>query len=730
MKSKVWCSVVLFLTASGRASSGAAPPPQGQPHLVLIVADDLGWNDVSWHNPQVLTPHLEDLARTGVILEQSYVQPICTPTRSALLTGRYPFTLGRQHGVLWPKEPTGLTLKATLLPESLKKVGYSTHAVGKWHLGFCSWRYTPTRRGFDTFYGYYTGAEDYFHHFRLQTGRKEMPNDVKYPSHLTKEGTRFGYDFRNNTTPDLSVDGTYSTYALASYVENLLASRSPRDPMFLYLPFQSVHSPLQVPENYTRPYRHIKHRQRRTKLGMVTAMDEAVGRVVAALKSSGHYNNSVIVFTTDNGGPTVSAGNNWPLRGNKSTLWEGGTRGAAFVHSPLLQNPGTVSHNLIHVTDWYKTFTSLAGGEAPEDTDGFDQWAALDGHSKSPRSHMIYNIDNTTAFSAGIRFGDYKLLVGNPGPGEWTPPPEDTQDTNSTVNFSLFHTTPTPAVGNHLDTQDLILTRTNLTHLTASNASRLLEGAVDVDPEENGILATINNSTLSDWIPRLQDSGSSSSEYEDVEEDYEDKEEEEKEKEKDKQEEEEKGEEDEDEEKDHEDKEEEEMKAIEKDEEEEEVVMVVEEEDEGEEREEYEEYGEDAEEEKGNEKGEEVNEKEEKVKNEKEKDLQEERDEEDGVNAKEESAQKSEGVSDCLYASDFLDSLLDSQQIRLFNLEQDPNEHTNIAASKPEVVKLLLALLLQEMNTRYVEADLLPNDPRANPKYWHNIWSPGWCKPK
>ncbi|ROT79268.1 Arylsulfatase B [Penaeus vannamei] len=564
MKSKLWCSVVFFLTASGRASSGAAPPPQGQPHLVLIVADDLGWNDVSWHNPQVLTPHLEDLARTGVILEQSYVQPICTPTRSALLTGRYPFTLGRQHGVLWPKEPTGLTLKATLLPESLKKVGYSTHAVGKWHLGFCSWRYTPTRRGFDTFYGYYTGAEDYFHHFRLQTGRKEMPNDVKYPSHLS---TRFGYDFRNNTTPDLSVDGTYSTYALASYVENLLESRSPRDPMFLYLPFQSVHSPLQVPENYTRPYRHIKHRQRRTKLGMVTAMDEAVGRVVAALKSSGHYNNSVIVFTTDNGGPTVSAGNNWPLRGNKSTLWEGGTRGAAFVHSPLLQNPGTVSHNLIHVTDWYKTFTSLAGGEAPEDTDGFDQWAALDGLSKSPRTHMIYNIDNTTTF------GDYKLLVGNPGPGEWTPPPEDTQDTNSTANSSLFHTTPTPAVGNHLDTQDLILRRTNLTHLTASNASRLLEGAVDVDSEENGILATINNSTFSAWIPRLQDSGSGSSTW--------------------------------------------------------------------------------------------------------------------------------------------------------------SKTKRNTRTSPPvKPVKLLLALLLQEMNTRYVEADLLPNDPRANPKYWHNIWSPGWCKPK
>ncbi|XP_063601652.1 arylsulfatase B-like [Penaeus indicus] len=663
-------------------SSGAAPPPQGQPHLVLIVADDLGWNDVSWHNPQVVTPHLQNLAQTGVILEQSYVQPICTPTRSALLTGRYPFTLGRQHGVLWPKEPTGLTLNATLIPESLKKVGYSTHAVGKWHLGFCNWSYTPTSRGFDTFYGYYTGAEDYFHHFRLQMGRKEMPNFVEYPSHKTKKGTRFGYDFRNNTTPDLSVDGTYSTYAFASYVENLLSSRSPRDPMFLYLPFQSVHSPLEVPENYTRPYRHIKHKDRRTKLGMVTAMDEAVGRVVAALKSSGHYNNSVIVFTTDNGGPTVSAGNNWPLRGNKSTLWEGGTRGAAFVHSPLLQNPGTVSHKLIHVTDWYKTFMGLAGGEAPKDTDGFDQWSALDGLSESPRTRMIYNIDNTTTFSAGIRYGDYKLLVGNPGPGEWTPPPEDAQDTNSTVNPALFHPTPNPT-GNQPGVQDVVPTSTYHTPLTDLNDNSLIEGAVDVAPEDNGIFVTINNSTTNDWNPRLDNNGPSLSEYNEEEEEREGKEEEEEkvvEKE----------------------EKEEEEKVVEKGEKEEEEEMVVEEEDE--------------------ENGEEGKEK---VVEEKE-----EKENEDGVYATEKNEKKYEGASDYLSAREFVDSLLDTEEIRLFNLKLDPNERTNIAASQPDVVKILLAILLHQLDTRYVDADLQPNDPRANPKYWHNFWSPGWCEAK
>ncbi|ROT79267.1 hypothetical protein C7M84_001989 [Penaeus vannamei] len=333
--------------------SSAAAASRGQPHIVLIVADDLGWNDVSWHNPQVVTPHLEDLARR-VILEQSYVQPICTPTRSALLTGRYPFTLGRQHSVLKDNEPTGLTLNATLLPQSLKEVGYSTHAVGK-----------PF----------------------LHVSHPYPPYSSPHPQHL-----------------------------FASYVEDLLTSRTR-----FVLPSRAA--PLMVPEEYMKPYDHIQDLDRRTYLGMVTAMDEAVGRVVAALKSSGHYEDSVIVFTTDNGGPTKHGANNWPLRGYKTTLWEGGTRGAAFIHSPLLPNPGAVSHKMIHVTDWYQTLVGLAGGVAPGDTDGFDQWASLTSSAPSPRTQLIYNLDDTDKFKAGIRVGDMKLLI-NPGNAGWTPPPE------------------------------------------------------------------------------------------------------------------------------------------------------------------------------------------------------------------------------------------------------------------------------------------------------------------
>nr|XP_053641745.1 arylsulfatase B-like [Cherax quadricarinatus] len=386
--------------SSPTPSASPGTPPPVPPHIIFMVADDLGWNDVSWHNPQVLTPHLESLARGGIILEQSYVQPVCTPTRSALLSGRYPFTIGRQHSVLQPAEPVGLDLQLKLLPQALKDVGYQTHAVGKWHLGFCSWDYTPTMRGFDTFYGYYTGSEHYYTHYRSHVFDSKMnscnDSDVDYCSDLDdapggKEGHNW-LDLRNNTTPDSSQDGVYSTYMFASYIEDLLRTRNPEDPMFLYVPFQSVHAPLMVPEKYTEPYVYINDADRRTYLERWTAQ--------------------------------IHGANNCLFGDKRANLGEGGTRGVAFIHSPILPNPGTISHQLVHVTDWYKTLVGLAKGEAPEDIDGVDQWSSFVDSAPPPRTHMIYNIDNTTQFKAAVRIGKYKLLVGFPGKGEWTPPPE------------------------------------------------------------------------------------------------------------------------------------------------------------------------------------------------------------------------------------------------------------------------------------------------------------------
>ncbi|XP_064082519.1 arylsulfatase B-like [Macrobrachium nipponense] len=391
------------------------PPRPNKPHIILMVADDLGWNDVSWHNNFVVTPHLGQLASDGVILNQSYVLPTCTPTRTALLSGKYPFTMGMQKGALNPLDPQGLPLTNKLLPKLLKKYGYTTHIIGKWHLGFCSWGYTPTKRGFDSFYGYYGGAEDYYTH---QRSEKKVRRESR------RGGRREEYlDLRNNTKPDYTKNGVYSTYVFAAAAEELIRSRDPKKPMFLYFPFQSVHGPLQVPKNYTRVFKRVGDYYRRNYLGMVMAMDDMVGRVVAALKATGHYENSVIIFTTDNGGSIKMGASNYPLRGGKSNLLEGGTRGPAFIHSPLLPNRGTVSNQLFHVTDWYRTVVGLAGGKANDPyLDSIDQWDAITGYAAPPRERLVYNIDDSeNKFRAALRYNEFKLSVGAVGKKLWAP---------------------------------------------------------------------------------------------------------------------------------------------------------------------------------------------------------------------------------------------------------------------------------------------------------------------
>ena len=399
-----------------------------KPNIVLVVADDYGFNDIGYHGidhgSAIKTPFLDSLAMSGIRLENYYVQPICSPTRSQLMSGRYQIHTGLQHGVIRPSQPNAVPIDNILLPEQLKKCSYSTHMLGKWHLGFYKEEYLPWKRGFDSYYGYLVGAEDYYTKYRCF---EDM----------------CGYSMDSNAGPSNETYGEYSANLYARKVEELVQNYNKSNPMFLYIALQSVHGPLQVPEKYIKPYLHIKNENRRIYAGMVAAMDEAIKNITEHLKKAGMWDDTLFIFSTDNGGQTEAGGNNWPLRGRKATLWEGGVRGVGFVHGKILNvpNPNMKTNNqLIHVSDWYPTLLHAAGCPVLPETqmlDGFDQWKSITTYAESPRSEILHNIDPLstlhdkkivmgfdTSVHAAIRSGDWKLLTGDPGFDEWVKPPE------------------------------------------------------------------------------------------------------------------------------------------------------------------------------------------------------------------------------------------------------------------------------------------------------------------
>ncbi|KAK7089174.1 hypothetical protein V1264_024944 [Littorina saxatilis] len=373
-----------------------------QPHIVFIVADDLGWNDVGWHNPAMITPTLNRMASEGVILNSSYVQYLCSPSRTSFMTGYFPYRTGLQHEVIAAGQPRYLPAHFTTLPEMLGKQGYRTHIVGKWHLGMCNWKYTPTERGFESFFGYYSGMEFYYNHTRLD-----------------------GYDFRANKSVALDPTRTYADYLFVDHALDIIEKHNPEEPLFLYLPFHLVHVPHEVPARFENMYSSIQDDYRRIYCGMVSMLDEAVKNVTDALEKAGLTDNMFLIFTTDNGGPTFNGANNLPLRGAKATYWEGGTRGAGFVHSKnLLQKTGYTNNGMMHAADWFPTLLHLAGSKPDSDIDGVNQWDMLSTGVDSPRTTFVYNIDNITR-AAAIRHGDYKLMVGSPGGWNgWYPLPK------------------------------------------------------------------------------------------------------------------------------------------------------------------------------------------------------------------------------------------------------------------------------------------------------------------
>lgn len=379
-------------------SARADAAPASRPHIVHIVADDLGWKDVGFNGATDLrTPNIDALASSGAPLSQFYAQPMCTPTRAALMTGRYPFRYGLQTAVILSVSDYGLDTDEWLMPQALKEAGYTTAIIGKWHLGHADKKYWPRQRGFDYQYGPIIGELDYFTH--EESGVLDW--------------------FRNNEP--VREEG-YTTTLLGRDAVKLIERHDPSTPLYLYLTFNAPHTPYQAPQNYIDRFTHIADPTRRVYAAMIASLDEEIGRVVDALDRRGMRDDTLIVFHSDNGGTrsAMFAGvmadlseitipcDNGPYRNGKGTLYEGGTRVAALANWPGTIEPGEVDA-IIHAVDLYPTFASLAGASVSKakPLDGLNAWRAIAEGDDSPRSEIIYNIE---PFRAAIREGDWKLV--------------------------------------------------------------------------------------------------------------------------------------------------------------------------------------------------------------------------------------------------------------------------------------------------------------------------------
>lgn len=444
----------------------AAENPSTRPHIVFILSDDQGFDDIGYRNPEIITPHLDALASSGVKLEQFYVQPVCTPTRACLMTGRYPMRMGLQLGVIKPESRHGLPLSERLLPQVLTEAGYHTAITGKWHLGNGSLEYLPTRRGFAYQHGLYLGMTDYFTHER--------------------EG---GLDWHRNDRA-LRQDG-YATDLIGDEAVQIIEAQAKNQPLFLYVAFNAPHTPLQAPDAYLDRYKTISDKRRRTYAAMITAMDDAIGRIVQALERRGMRENTLIVFSSDNGG-NLSTASNKPFRDQKGSVYEGGVRVPAFASWPGRLPAGKVVTQPLHMVDWNVTLSRLARAKPTgSDLDGRDLWPALTGDTRPIHEEILINAAPGTG---ALRRGDWKLIVngqlrykgGSPGVDfSWADllresklPPEDAD----LKQIELFNLADDPAETRNLAEQEPERVRDLLQRYEtyASQMKPLLGG--DTDP--------------------------------------------------------------------------------------------------------------------------------------------------------------------------------------------------------------------------------------------------------
>jgi len=398
-----WLAALAISLVASVALAAERPPD-----VVIIVADDLGWNDVGYHGSEIATPRLDALAAEGVVLERFYAQPACSPTRAALMTGRAAMRLG----VLSPiskNNPRGLPLEERVIAEYFRDAGYQTFLTGKWHLGHRRRAYLPTSRGFDHFYGHVTGGIGYWDH--VHGG---------------------GLDWQRNGET-LREEG-YSTRLIADEAIRLIRSRDEARPMLLVACFNAPHLPNEAPSEAIERTAHIADPHRRVHAAMVSELDGAIGRLVDALEEERPREGTLIWFLSDNGGLNPSAwpprmvdamrktedwlgrslpitaleflrtnvleggSDNRPYRKGKQSVYEGGVRVPSLVHWRGRLTARRVE-KMVTVQDVLPTLLSAAGLEDTEvPLDGASQWAAIEAGATAPTPEYVTDALDGTAF--------------------------------------------------------------------------------------------------------------------------------------------------------------------------------------------------------------------------------------------------------------------------------------------------------------------------------------------
>lgn len=375
-----------FLTAP---DLGAQP---AKPNIVVIVTDDMGYGDLGIHGGRdIPTPHIDALMRSGVRFTDAYVSgPYCSPTRAGFLTGRYPQRFGHEFNPTGP--PAGLPLSERTLADRLKTAGYRTALFGKWHLGAVA-ELHPMERGFDEFYGFLGGE----HSYHEAVHRNDPVLDGRTPVARTA--------YLTDAFADRSID---------------FIKRNRARPFFLYLAFNAVHTPMEAKQEYLDRFKNIADERRRTYAAMLSAMDDAIGRTMAALRAEGLENNTLIVFFNDNGGPTmqgttINGSSNTPLRGSKRQTWEGGIR-VPFAFAWKGKLPANkVDHRPIIQLDVMPTVLAAAGVQVDPSwkLDGVDLMPFLTGrNSTQPHDALYWRLGGMMA----IRQGAWKLVKTQDGP--------------------------------------------------------------------------------------------------------------------------------------------------------------------------------------------------------------------------------------------------------------------------------------------------------------------------